>query len=114
MFGAAGLCCGALSGGDVDADGGGGGVLDDDGQTCVGSYGGGGDCCVVGVGKGVAALEKRCCLACLLQVVKAQGLVELMQRMVIRKVGTQWLEWSRFGPVWMGPWLRWWHVESVV
>ena len=105
--GVAGLCCGALSGGDVDADGGGGGALDGDGQTCVGSYGGGGDCCVVVVGKVVAVPGKRRCRACLLQVVKVQGLVVLMQRMVIGKVGSQWLKWSSFGPVWKGPWLMW-------
>ena len=88
--GVAGLCCGALSGGDVD-----------------GSCGGGGDCCVVAVGKVVVVPVRRCCRACLLQVVKAQELVVLMQWMVIRKVGSQWLEGSRFGPVLKGPWLLW-------
>ena len=106
-IGVAGLCCGALSGGDVDAGGGGGGALGSDDQTCVGSYGGGGDCCVVAVGKVVAAPVKRRCRACLLQVVKAQGLVELKRRMVIRKVGSQWLEWSSLGPVLKGPWRMW-------
>ena len=105
--GVAGLCCGALSGGDVDAGGGGGGVLGGDDRTCAGSCGGGGDCCGVAVGKVVVVPGRRCCLACLLQVVKAQELVVRMQWMVIWKVGSQWLEGSRFGPVLKGPWLLW-------
>ena len=43
----------------------------------------------------------------MLQVVKAQELVVLMQWMVIRKVESQWLEGSSFGPVLKGPWLLW-------
>ena len=85
--GVAGLRCGAWSGGDVDVGGGGGGVLGGDGRTCVGSCGGGGDCCVVAVGKVVVVLVRRWCQACPLQVVKVQGLVWLMQGMVMRKVG---------------------------
>ena len=61
--GVAGLCCGALSGGDVDAGGGGGGVLGGDDRTCAGSCGGGGDCCVVAVGKVVVVPVRRCCVA---------------------------------------------------
>ena len=80
-------CCGALSGGDVDACGGGGDAHGGGDQTCVGSCGGGGDCCDVAVGKVVAALVKRCCRACLLRVLKAQRLVGLMQWMVILMVG---------------------------
>ena len=70
-------CCGALSGGDVDACGGGGDAHGGGDQTCVGSCGGGGDCCDVVVGK----------------VVAAQRLVGLMQWMVILMVGSQWLKW---------------------
>ena len=91
--GVAGWCCDALSGGDVDACGGGGDGLGGDDQTCVGSCGGGGDCCDVGVGKVVAALARRCCRACPLQVVKVQWLVGLMQWMVMGMVGSQWLKW---------------------
>ena len=76
--GVAGLCCGALSGGDVDAGGGGGGVLDGDDRTFAGSCGGGGDCCVVAVGKVVVVLVRLWCQACPLQVVKVQELVWLM------------------------------------
>ena len=43
-----------------------------DDQTYAGFCGGGGDCCEVGVGTVAVALVKRCCLACLLQVLEAQ------------------------------------------
>ena len=52
-----------------------------------------GDCCDVAVGKVVVVLVKRCCRACLLQVVKVQWLAGLMQWMVIWMVGSQWLKW---------------------
>ena len=91
--GVAGWCCGALSGGDVDACGGGGGAHGGGGRTCVGSCGGGGDCCGVDVGKVVAALVKRRYRACLLRVLKVQRLVGLMQWMVIWMVGSQWPKW---------------------
>ena len=107
VIGDAGLCCGALSGGDVDAGGGGGGVLDGDDRTFAGSCGGGGGCCVVAVGKVVVVPVRRCSRACLLQAVEAQELVVLMQWMVIRKVVSQWLEGGRFGPVLKGPWRLW-------
>ena len=70
--GVAGWRCGAWNGGGADAGGDGGGGHCGDDQTYAGFCGGGGDCCEVGVGTVAVALVKRCCLACLLQVLEAQ------------------------------------------